>query len=147
MREEQVSETKAALVSAFAEFGGEKLRDIWLFDQSDFEMLYLRDDVADKLDEIDVSKFVDNERFGFVTRDTYDQLYYASYQYTVRGFDDFEQFRMFFADDERNVGVFASLDLQPSGHDYESLFRHVTDIASGYDVPTVAATESERWNR
>ncbi|SIQ95210.1 hypothetical protein SAMN05421858_0920 [Haladaptatus litoreus] len=144
MREEQGSETKEALVSAFAEFGGENLRDIWLFDQSDFEMLYLRDDVADKLEEIDVSKFVDNERFGFVTRDTYDQLYYASYRYTVRGFDDFEQFRMFFADDERNVGVFASLDLKSGGHDYESLFQHVTDIASGYDVPTVAVAETDQ---
>ncbi|WP_435153043.1 DUF7522 family protein [Haladaptatus sp. DFWS20] len=141
MRREQGSEAKEALVSAFAEFGGENLRDIWLFGQSDYEMLYLRDDVSDKLEEINVSKFVDNERFGFVTRDTYDQLYYASYQYTVRGFDDFEQFRMFFADDERNVGMFTSLDLQPGGHDYESLFRHVTDIASGYDVPTVEPGE------
>lgn len=141
MREEQGSKAIEALVSAFAEFGGENLRDIWLFDQSDNEMLYLRDDVAEKLEEINVSKFVDNKRFGIVTRDTYDQLYYSSYQHTVRGFDDFEQFWMFFADDERNVGMFGSLDLQPGGHDYESLFQHVTDIASGYDVPTVKPGE------
>ncbi|WP_458190289.1 DUF7522 family protein [Haladaptatus sp. NG-WS-4] len=141
MREEQGSETKDVLVSAFAEFGGERLRDIWLFDQTDYEVLYLRDDVETKLEDVDVSKYVDNERFGFVTRDTYDQLYYASYRYTVRGFDDFEQFGMFFSDDERNVGVFASFDQRLSGYDYESLFRHMTDIASGYDVPTVSSTE------
>jgi hypothetical protein len=141
MREEQGCETKDALVSAFAEFGGEELRDIWLFDQTDFETLYLRDDVAAKLEDIDVGKFVDNERFGFITRDTYEQLYCAFYQYTVRGFGDFEQFRMFFADDERNVGVFASLDQRPGGHDYESLYRHVNDIASGYDVPSVTPTK------
>ncbi|MGA9400392.1 DUF7522 family protein [Haladaptatus sp.] len=141
MDEEPGSETKEALVSAFAEFGGTYLRDIWLFDQHDFEMLFLREDVADKLETVDVEKFVDNERFGFITRDTYDQLYYASYQYTVRGFTDFEQFRMFFDDEERNVGVFASFDLQPSGYDYESLYRHVSDIASGYDVPTVTSDE------
>ncbi len=137
MREEQGSEIKEALVSAFAEFGGESLRDIWLFDQSDFETLYLRDDVAAKLEEIDVSKFVDNERYGFVTRDTYDQLYYASYQYTVRGFDDFEQFRMFFSGDDRNVGVFASLDQQTGGHDYEALFQHVRDVAIGYEISSL----------
>ncbi|WP_458206466.1 DUF7522 family protein [Haladaptatus sp. NG-SE-30] len=79
MREEQGSETKQALVSAFAEFAGDDLRDIWLFDQTDFEVLYLRDDVATKLEDVTVSKFVDNERFGFITRDTYNQMYYASY--------------------------------------------------------------------
>ncbi len=141
MDEESGSETKKALVSAFAEFGGHYLRDIWLFDQRDFEMLFLREDVADKLDTVDVEKFVDNERFGFITRDTYDQLYYATYRYTVRGFTDFEQFRMFFDDDERKVGIFASLDQQPGGHDYESLFQHVTDIASGYEVPMVSPDE------
>ncbi|MFH5798253.1 hypothetical protein [Haladaptatus sp. CMAA 1911] len=142
MDEESGSETKEALVSAFAEFGGNSLRDIWLFDQSDYEMLFLREDVADKLEAVDVAKFIDNERFGFITQDTYDQLYYATYQYTVRGFDDFEQFRMFFdddADDDRHVGVFASLDQQPNGYDYESLYKHVTDIASGYTVPVISS--------
>lgn len=138
MHEESGSETKEALVSAFAEFGGSYLRDIWLFDQSDHEWLFLREDVAEKLEAVDVEKFVDNERFGFITQDTYDQLYYATYQYTVRGFDDFEQFRMFF-DGDRHVGVFASFDRQPGGHDYQSLHSHVTDIASGYDVPVVTS--------
>lgn len=138
MTEESGSETKEALVSAFAAFGGDYLRDIWLFDQSDFEVLFLRGDVADKLEAVDVAKFIDNERFGFITRDTYDQLYYASYQYTIRGFDEFEQFRMFF-DDDRHVGMFASLDRRPGGHDYESLYRHVTDIAAGYEVPSVTS--------
>ncbi|EFW92651.1 hypothetical protein ZOD2009_07274 [Haladaptatus paucihalophilus DX253] len=138
MYEESENETKEALVSAFAEFGGTYLRDIWLFDQSDHEQLFLREDVEEKLEAVDVEKFVDNERFGFITQDTYDQLYYATYQYTVRGFDDFEQFRMFFDDDDRHVGVFASFDRQSGGHDYESLFQHVTDIASGYDVPVVS---------
>jgi hypothetical protein len=76
-------------------------------------MLFLREDIADKLEAVDVAKFIDNERFGFITQETYDQLYYATYQYTVRGFDDFEQFQMFFDDDDRHVGVFVSLDQQP----------------------------------
>ncbi len=33
----------------------------------------------------DISQFIDNERFGYVTRDTYETLYYADYGYTVRG--------------------------------------------------------------
>ena len=132
---------RTALVTAFSEFGGDSLRDIWLFDESDFEPLYLRDDVEEKLESVDVSKFIDNERYGFITRDTYDQLYYASYRYTVRGFDDFEQFRTFVGDDGSHAGVFASLDQRPGGYEYAALDEHVQDIVSGYDVTTLSPGE------
>ncbi|WP_327052531.1 DUF7522 family protein [Halomicrococcus gelatinilyticus] len=134
-------DVRTALVAAFSEFGGDSLRDVWLFDESDFEPLYLRDDVEEKLASVDVSKFIDNERYGFVTRETYDQLYYASYRYTVRGFDDFEQFRTFVEDDDAHVGVFASLDQRSGGYEYATLDAHVQDIVSGYELATLSPSE------
>jgi len=134
-------DVRTALVAAFSEFGGDSLRDVWLFDESGFEPLYLRDDVAEKLASVDVSKFIDNERYGFVTRETYDQLYYASYRYTVRGFDDFEQFRTFVEDDGVHVGVFASLDQRSGGYEYATLDAHVQDIVSGYELATLSPSE------
>lgn len=129
---------ETALVSAFSGFGGEALRDVWLFDESEFKSLYLRDDVGEKLASVDVPKFIDNERYGFVTRDTYDQLYYASYRYTVRGFDDFEQFRTFVGSEDSHLGVFASFDQRPGGYEFAALDERVQDIVSGHDVATLS---------
>lgn len=134
-------DAKTALASVFSEFGGESLRDVWLFDQSAFEALYLREDVAEKLETVDVARFVDNERYGFVTRDTYDQLYYASYQYTARGFDDFEQFRTFFGENGYRLGVFASFDQRDGGYEFATLNERVEETASRYELSSVTPSE------
>ena len=105
-------DAKAALASVFSEFGGESLRDVWLFDRS-----------------------------AFVTRDTYDQLYHASYRYTARGFDDFEQFRTFFEADGTRLGVFAGFDQRDGGYEYAALDDRVQETASEYEFRPVGSGE------
>ena len=126
---------KEVLVRSFCEFGGDALRDVWLFDQSTYESLYVRDDVADNLQEVDVSRYVENERYGYITRDTYSMLHYATYQYTVRGFDEYEQFRTFLQNGEENkVGVFASFDQQDEGRDFADLQRELDSVVADYPI-------------
>ena len=135
-RDERSPDGKSALVDAFAFEGGDALRDVWLFDQSSYESLYLRDDVAEKIADVDVATFVDNERYGYVTRETYADLHYTSYEYTVRGFDEYEQFRTFLAEGERKIGLFASLDRCPEGYNFGSLHASVEQLLEEY--PTEA---------
>jgi hypothetical protein len=111
---------------------------VWLFDQDDHEALFVRDDVEQKVAELDVPVFVDNERYGYVTRDTYRDLYYAEYEYTVRGFDEFEQFRTFLADREEKIGVFASFDRRDDGYDYGELDGEIADVVGDRPVEAFA---------
>ncbi|QIB74723.1 hypothetical protein GL213_07190 [Halogeometricum borinquense] len=114
------------LLSVFREFGGEALRDVWVFDERTFEKVFVRSDVEEAIEEggLDVERFVDNERYGFITQQTYESLYYADYSYTVRGFSTFEQFRTFFG--EGPIGVFASFDLDDGDcYDYQTLNESV----------------------
>lgn len=128
---DDIDDAKQALVTAFKEFGDNALRDVWLFDQSSHEPLYLRDDIQEKLMDVDVSKHIDNERYGYVIRDTYNLLYYADYEYTVRGFTEFEQFRAFISDsNDRKIGVLSSLDQTNSSYDFEELYQSVEDVVS-----------------
>jgi hypothetical protein len=141
MRDENAErrrEAKRALVEAFSTFGADALRDVWLFDQQGHEELYIRDDVAEKIADLDVSRFVDNERYGYVTRDTYNDLYYTDYAYTVRGFDEFEQFRTFLRGDDRKIGVFASLDRREGGYDFGALDDSLADVVADYPLDAFA---------
>ncbi|PSQ47544.1 hypothetical protein BRD15_06965 [Halobacteriales archaeon SW_6_65_15] len=125
---------KRALVEAFDSFGGDALRDVWLFDQKGHESMYLRADVERKIDDIDVSTFVDNERYGYVTRDTYADLHYTSYEYTVRGFEGYEQFRTFLTNGEAKVGIFASFDRRDGGYDFGQLQESIATVVADYPI-------------
>jgi hypothetical protein len=129
-------DAKAALVEAFEAFGGDALRDVWLFDRTDYESMYLRADVAERIADFDVERYVDNERYGFVTRNTYSELHYVDYEYTVRGFDGFEQFRTFLSAGDEKIGVFASFDRREGDYDFGTLYR---DIRSIVDENVVAS--------
>lgn len=129
-----MSDATERLLSALREFGGEAVRDVWLFDQWAYERLYARGNVAAHLEELDPEKFIDNERYGYVTRDTYEALYRGSYGYTVRGFADFEQFRTFLVDAESRVGLFAGFDRREGGYDFGALAERIDRIASEYPV-------------
>lgn len=136
--EERGRGAKRALVEAFSAFGGDSLRDVWLFDQTGHEAMYVRDDVERKIADQNVAKFIDNERYGYVTRQTYGDLHYAAYEYTVRGFDTYEQFRTFLAEDERKVGVFASFDRRDGGYDFGRLYDDVTAVAAESSTDALA---------
>ncbi|RDI70234.1 DUF7522 family protein [Halopelagius longus] len=132
---------KERLVSVFEQFAGDALRDVWAFDERDFDELYVRPDVAERLesDGLDVARFVDNERYGFVTRQTYESLYYADYGYTVRGLSAFEQFRTFLGDEP--VGVFASFDPADDCYDYAALHESIQSVAREFDAGAFAPSE------
>lgn len=131
---------KSALVSAVESFGGENLRDVWVLDQRTEEALYLRDDVARNIEDVDVERYMDNERFGFVTRDTYNQLHYSEFAYTLRGFDTWELFRTFLVEDDDKVGVLCSLDRRDGGYDYSQLNEDILSLLDTYDVPDFTPT-------
>jgi hypothetical protein len=131
-----MNEAKSALLDAVTGFGGESLRDLWLFGQQGHEALYLRDDISEKIEEVDVESHIDNERFGYITRETYNQLNYAEYEYTIRGFDQYVQFRTFLADNGLRVGVFASFDRRDGGYDFAALQRRISDVKAEYDADT-----------
>jgi hypothetical protein len=132
-----MSDAAVAFVETFRSFGGDALRDLWVFDRGGYEHLYLREDVADALEPVDVARLVDNERFGYVTRDTYEALYYADYGYTVRGFDTFEQFLTFVGD--LPIGVFAGFDRGTDGRDFATLNDRVHELDGVYDLTSLVS--------
>lgn len=129
---------KRALVDAFSAFGSDSLRDVWLFDQTGHEGLYLRSDVERKIGDQNVEPFIDNERYGYVTRETYSDLHYTAYEYTVRGFDTYEQFRTFLAEDDRKVGVFASFDRRDGGYDFGGLYDDIAAVVADHPATAFA---------
>ncbi|UPW00008.1 hypothetical protein M0R88_16020 [Halorussus gelatinilyticus] len=131
-------EANRAFVEAFSTFGTDALRDVWLFDQQSHERLYVRDDVDEKVADVDVSRYVDNERYGYVTRDTYSDLHYADYAYTVRGFDGFEQFRTFLREGDRRIGTFGSFDRREGGYDFGALNDALAEVTADYPLDAFA---------
>ncbi|GGM76549.1 hypothetical protein J2752_002547 [Halarchaeum rubridurum] len=114
------------LVATVREHGA-ALRGCWTFDTDGHETRYLRGDVADAMGATEVERYVENERYAFVTHDTYDRIHPASFRYTVRGYDGFEVFRLVFDD---RVGVLCSFD-GPSRRDYGALADALDTLADG----------------
>ncbi|QCJ46675.1 hypothetical protein [Haloprofundus sp. MHR1] len=129
-----MSDATERLLVSIRRFGGESLRDVWLFDQWTHEQLYVRSDVASDLSALDVDALIDNERYGYVTRDTYESLLDDEYAYTVRGFEETEQFRTFLADCDHRIGVLAGFDRSGGGHDFARLHE---DIVSAVEETPV----------
>lgn len=101
---------KDELVEICRSYGGDRLRDVWIFTADAEESVYLRDDLEAKLDGVDVDQFIDAERYGYIERDTYEALYYAEYEYTLRGMDEFDQYRTFLGDRSNRIGLMLSFD-------------------------------------
>ncbi len=126
-----MSEQGPTLVEVLRGFDGEHLRDVWVFDGDREACLYIRDDVAARLEGNDPEPYIDNERYGYITRATYEDLTYASYEYTVRGFDEFVQFRTFLMDGEgTRFGVLASFDTDGLDDRFSSLYARLAGIGS-----------------
>lgn len=135
---------KDVLVGTFRSFGGDDLRDVWLFDQTGHESLFVREDVASNLEDVDVSRYVENERYGYITRDTYSMLHYATYEYTVRGFDEYEQFRTFLQNGEKaKVGIFASFDQMNGGRDYAALQGQLDEVVADHSISSFRPRKTE----
>jgi hypothetical protein len=129
-----MGKAKEVLVSPLRELGGAGLRDAWLFDETGYEALYLREDVESKVAEIEVERYIDNERYGYVTRETYESLHYTEYEFTIRGFDAFVQYRTFVETKNGDrLGVMASFD-PDVGVDFRDLTERLTDGAKRSSV-------------
>ncbi|QLG62422.1 DUF7522 family protein [Halorarum salinum] len=127
-----MDEPKDDLIAALRGFGGDALRDAWLFDEETHESVYVREDVERQVADVDVAEYLDNERYGYVTRRTFEELHYTEYNYTVRGFDAFTQFRTFVPDDDRRVGLIASFD--PNGnYDFDDLDARLAEAVGTGD--------------
>lgn len=98
------------ILAVLQDAGGDSLRDAWLFDDGGHESLYLRPDVRDRVAELDVERYIDNERYGYVTRETWESLHYTDYEFTIRGFDEFTLYRTFLGTDDDRIGLMASFD-------------------------------------
>lgn len=138
-----VGEAKGALVDAVEATVGDSLRDIWVLDEQTQEPIYLRDDVAERISDVDVEKYLDNERYGFVTRETYDLLHYSEFRYTHRGFDTWELFRTFVEDGRRTVGVVVGIDADDAHHDFSALTDNVHAVATDHGVDTLTPVAGE----
>lgn len=133
------------LLEAVRELVGASLRDVWTFDRAGQECLYVRDDVAEHLEAHDPGEFIDNERYGYITRLTYEELTYTGYEYTVRGFTQFETFRTFLDDgSESPVGVLVSVD-RGSDVQFADLYTMLLAVPGygepDWDVPEVPEPE------
>lgn len=122
-----MADPTSQVIDACRYFGGERLRDIWIFDGERHASLFLRDDVAASIADVDVAEYVDAERYGYVTRDTYEDLHYAEYRYTVRGFEEYDQFRTFFGEGDDRVGLFASFDSGVKPCDFRTLTESLNE--------------------
>jgi len=136
-----LGDAKATLVDLIEGFGSGDLRDVWVLDERTEEALYVRDDVSENIADVDVERYMDNERYGFVTRETYNQLHYSEFAYTLRGFDSWELFRTFLVDEGTKVGVLCSFDRRPGGFDYSLLNDEIQSLTDDYDVAAFAPSD------
>ncbi|WP_336359242.1 DUF7522 family protein [Haladaptatus sp. ZSTT2] len=141
-----MADAKRKLVECIEAFGEDALRDIWLFNPTRYEALYIRDDVEANIEDINVNNFVDNERYGYITRDTYNALSHATYQYSVHGFDEFEQFRTFFGEETTDSGVFISLDAHNGAYDFGDLYDKLMAYAARVDLSSVTPENVGQWS-
>jgi hypothetical protein len=125
----------AALLAALKGECGPALRDVHVMDEHTHESVFLRSDVRERLADVSLERYIDNERLGYLSHDTYEGLHYAEFRYTVRGFDEFTQFRTFLGDGEGRIGVLASVDAAASP-DFDALFEAVSGVVA--DTGTAA---------
>ncbi|MFC7177532.1 DUF7522 family protein [Halosegnis marinus] len=124
------------LLAVVREATGDALRDLWLFGEDGERAVYVRDDVAEALEGVDTDPYIDNERYGYITRATYEDLTYASYEYTVRGFDAFVTFRTFVG----GVGVLVSVD---AGTDFDAGALHASLSDADVDLAAALSLDGE----
>lgn len=129
------------LLERVRSFAGDALRDCWVIDLDGETCLYIRDDVAERVEAFDPEPYIDNERYGFITRDVYEDLSYAHYQYTVRGFDEFEQFRTFPGTEP--VGVLVSVDRIGEPYDFGALYDAIVGVLDDRSYEDVVADETD----
>jgi hypothetical protein len=138
-----LDEGKAALVEMLRDAIGDNLRDVWVLDQRTQEPLYLREDVVDRIEDINEEKFLDNERYGFVTRQTYNLLHYSEFRYTHRGFDTWELFRTFVVDGDTQVGVLVGVDSDGTNYDFAALTDDIHAVADDHGVDALIPVDDE----
>lgn len=125
-----MSRAAARDLSAFLqEQVGDNLRSVAYYDADDYDVVYLRDDVADEYTETDHERVGRDVRLENVERHLQEDLYvHGDLQCTVRCFEDAVE--MHFALDDA-TGVTAALDA-------EALTAHRTFVGQCLDIAGVA---------
>jgi len=82
--EELPAELRSQLISACRTAIGDRLRSMVYFTAADYEQIYLRSDLEH---EADIERFVNNERLGFTSMQTYGASELGDYYYTIRAFE------------------------------------------------------------
>ena len=72
------------LISVCRTATGDELRSITYFTADDYEQLYLRSDLER---DADIDRFVENERLGFTSQQTYGDSELGEYEFTIRVFE------------------------------------------------------------
>jgi hypothetical protein len=92
------------LVSAARAAAGDSLRSVTYFTRSDFDQVYLREDLEQ---DADLDSFIGNEWHGFeTTAGVYQESELGGYQYTLRSFENGYLLRV----TTDRVGVFITTD-------------------------------------
>ncbi|AAG19669.1 hypothetical protein HASA104033_03305 [Halobacterium salinarum] len=143
--DDQRTDAMQALVDAVMDRVGDSLRDIWVLDRHAQALLYMRDDVAARTTTVDAQRYLDNERYGFITRATYNRLHYATLRYTHRGFDTWELFRTFLdaADGTTSAGVVIGLDADGTCYDFDALTDTVHAVGDEHSVAALTPATDE----
>jgi len=135
--EEPTVSARAALLAAIRRECRSALRDCHVMDERTHETVYVRPDVRERLADISLDRYIDNERLGYLSHDTYEGLHYAEFRYTVRGFDRFTQFRTFLGDPSGRIGVLTSVDAG-TDVDWGAVFDAVAGVVAEHGTRSIA---------
>jgi len=127
---------RSALLTAVREQCDASLRDVRVLDRDSHDALFVRPDVRERLDDVALDRYLDNERLGYLSHDTYEGLHYAEFRYTVRGFDCFTQFRTFLRDGEERIGVLVGVDAG-TDTDFDALFERIAAVAEEFGTASL----------
>lgn len=85
MTDELSDEVADQLLSACRTAVGDELRSLTYFTRDDYRHIYLREDLERGPDPL---AFVETERMGFASQDTYEWSELGEYKFTVRAFEN-----------------------------------------------------------
>ena len=122
------------LVSATRAAAGDSLRSVTYFTRTDFEQVYLREDLQQ---DADLASFIGNEWHGFETTEgVYEESELGAYQYTLRSFENGYLLRV----TTDRVGVFITTD-GLTLVDFEAVASALSELLEGWEAEGPPAPE------
>lgn len=123
---DDAGDTLAALVDASRGAIGDDLRSVTYFTPTEWEQVYLRDDLAR---DAQLDRFVRFERQGFDEQDAYGDTELGAYRFTIRAFEHGYVVRVI----RGGHGVFVTTD-SLTMHLFEEVASALASVLSEYPV-------------